>query len=238
MPVAKSYQSMPTIGEPYPVNNKMYIKIEYKGTSKQVRWYTDAEYYKMYPEEKKEETKEFAAHTQKQALGFHKGYITIFSGDTYPYLSWFQEKKECRYCRWWGWYVASNEEVPSDLPKDITALHLNWEQVGNQDGSLRSEDYVKSVVESMIYPSGDSEWQGNLGDRLELEVTITGNYEIEESGANLHVMEDREGNVYVWTTQAKNWPVGAKKKLRGTVKAFNTYKNVKQTILTRCIEVC
>jgi hypothetical protein len=41
MPVAKSYQTYATIGEPYERNKKMYITVESPKGPKEVRWYTD-----------------------------------------------------------------------------------------------------------------------------------------------------------------------------------------------------
>ena len=42
--VAKSYQGMELVTEPYDVNGRMYVKVknEKTGTVRQVRWYTEA----------------------------------------------------------------------------------------------------------------------------------------------------------------------------------------------------
>jgi hypothetical protein len=51
--VAKSYQGLKELSEPFEKNGKMYITIETKsGLSKMVRWYSEREYAKMYPDEK------------------------------------------------------------------------------------------------------------------------------------------------------------------------------------------
>ena len=51
--VAKSYQKMKQLGEPFKDKGKMYVKvITEKGNEKTVRWYSDIEYAKMYPDEK------------------------------------------------------------------------------------------------------------------------------------------------------------------------------------------
>ena len=81
MPVAKSYKELPICGEPYEKNKRMYVVVECKnGHRKEVRWYTEDEYAKMYPEE---EVKPQRLRSVKEVLGFSKGYITIFKGDTY-----------------------------------------------------------------------------------------------------------------------------------------------------------
>jgi hypothetical protein len=48
--VAKSYQKLIQIGEPFVSNGRQYVKVQTnKNTTKTVRWYTEAEYARMYP---------------------------------------------------------------------------------------------------------------------------------------------------------------------------------------------
>ena len=125
--VAKSFQGMTLMCEPYENNIKMYVKIrnEKTGTERVVRWYTESEYFKMYPEEKNNAAVATKVNPQKEVLGFTKGYITIFKGDIENNLEWFEESI-ARYCRWWGWYIISTNEVPADLPQGIEPIKLNW----------------------------------------------------------------------------------------------------------------
>lgn len=236
--VAKSFQSMTIINEPYMVNGKMYVQVknEKTGNTRQVRWYTEEEYAKMYPEAKPVDKNFFKP--QKEVFGFDKGYITIFKGDTYANLEWFQ-KSIARYTRYWGWYIISTEEIPVDLPAGVDPIQLNWELVGNEDGSLKIESEVKRAVESLIYDEGISEYIGSIGERIEVTVTVTAARELDGyyGRSTMHTMEDEDGNVYVWTTGAKNWTVGSIKTIKGTIKDHKTFRNVKQTILTRCMEV-
>ena len=238
MAVAKSFQTMKQITEPYEVSGRMYVKVqnEKTGTTRQVRWYTDAEYAKLYPEEKKEESA--VLRSQKQALGFEKGYITIFKGDTYANLEWFQQSI-ARYTRYWGWYIVSTDEIPEDIPAGITPIQLPWEEVGTEAGTLKPEHLVIKAVEALVYDEGKSEYVGSVGERLTLTLAVTAARSIDGyyGHSTAHTMEDENGNVFVWITGAKNWPVGAIKTIKGTVKEHKEYKNVKQTILTRCTEV-
>ena len=52
--VAKSYQGLEILCEPYELaKGRLYVKVRTKsGANKEVRWYTEAEYAKMYPEAK------------------------------------------------------------------------------------------------------------------------------------------------------------------------------------------
>lgn len=237
--VAKSYQTFTIEGEPYILSGKAYVNVRNPKTSavKAVRWYTEKEYAKMYPK-----VKAIAAapadsfkKTQKEVLGFDKGYITIFKGDTYSNLEWYQ-LSAARYTRWWGWYFPSNEPVPADVPNE--AVQLPWDAVGNEDGTLKNEDAVRIAVEALLYDASNSLYQGKIGDRLEVEITVQKVIKLENGfgSSNMMIMFDNDGNEYVWTTAAKCWPVGETKLIRGTVKEHRMYKNRCQTILTRCME--
>ena len=241
MPVAKSFQSFEMLTEPYIVSGKQYVKVRNPktGTERQVRWYSDAEFAKLYPEMKPMVQAQDAFYKpQKEVLGFTKGYITIFKGDTYAHIDWFRASI-ARYARWWGWYIISTEEIPADLPDGLEPIQLPWDIVGNDDGKLKPESIVQKAVEAIIYDAGTSEFVGEIGDRVELTLTVTRAIEIENNYGHsmMHIMEDDCGNVYVWTTAAKSWPEGAVKNVRGTIKDHRTYKNIKQTVLTRCLEV-
>lgn len=240
MPVAKSYQSLEIIGDAFVSSGRQYVNVKLKsGKLKPVRWYSDTEYRKMYPEAV---TVNRSANpyykSQKEVLGFTKGYITIFKGDTYAEIDWFRASI-ARYARWWGWYIISTEEIPTDLPAGIEAIRLPWESVGQDSGELKSESLVKEAVEALIYEAGTSEFVGEIGERIELTLTVSRAIEIENDYGHsiMHIMEDDCGNVYVWITAARSWPEGSVKTVRGTIKDHRLYKNTKQTVLTRCIEV-
>lgn len=241
MPVAKSFQSFEMLTEPYIVSGKKYIKVRNPktGTERQVRWYSDAEFAKLYPEMKPMVQAQDAFYKpQKEVLGFTKGYITIFKGDTYAHIDWFRESI-ARYARWWGWYIISTEKIPDDLPNDIEPIQLPWDVVGNDDGKLKPESVVEKAVEELLYDAGTSKFVGEIGERIELTLTVISAIKIENNygHSTMHIMEDDCGNVYVWTTAAKSWSEGSVKTIRGTIKNHRTYKNTKQTVLTRCMEV-
>ena len=230
--VAKSYQNLEQVGDIFISNGRQYVNVRTKtGNLKSVRWYTDAEYEKMYPEDFK------LKGSQKLALGFQKEYITIFKGDTYNNKDWFPAHN-CRYTRFWGWYLPSTFDLPEALPIGVEAVTLPWNLVGEGD-SLISEDQVTAAVASIIYEESPSEYQGELGGRIEREVTIQKVIDLETAygASKMFIMEDMDKNIYVWVTATKNWIAGEHKHIRGTVKDFRTYQNVRQTVLTRCQEV-
>lgn len=238
--VAKSYQNLEIIGEPFSSKGRLYIQVKTKGgILKTVRWYSEKEYLKMYPNDTIVEKDSFKRiKTQKEVLGFTKGYITIFKGNTYEDREYFQ-MSSARYSRLWGWYFISTEKLPEDIPEDVEPITLPWEIVGNENETLKNEDEIISAVEALIYDPDISEYQGKIGDRLDLFLTVEKAISLESyfsSNTTMHIMRDDCGNCYVWTTAAKTWSEGTRHHLTGTVKDYKTFHNIKQTILTRCLE--
>ena len=235
--VAKSFQSFEMVGEPYESNGKMYINTcnPKTGKTRVARWYTDKEYAKLYPEEKVE-IKPYGP--QKGCLGFEKGYITIFKNVTSDHEEFFKFSN-ARYATFWGWYVVSTEELPSDIPAGIEPVQLYWDEVGDIDGYLKNDEIVKSAVDAKLYPASNSEWVGSVGERIEIKVKVVKNTkkDTQYGTSSIHEFEDENGNVLSWITAAKDWPVGSEKKIRGTVKEHKIYRNKKITYLTRCMEI-
>lgn len=237
--VAKSYQNMEIVHEPFRKNGRMYVEVKNsKGTIKQVRWYTEAEYAKMYPEDKTDKTKDPYYKSQKYVLGFDKGYITIFRGVTEEHEEWFK-RSICRYARWWGWYVISTKEVPKDLPEGVEPVRLDWEPMDNGNEWLKEEKEVVKYVQSVLFKKTASKAQGDVGDRIERTIRVVDRIEQKTKWGTsvIHIMKDAKDNLYSWKTSAKNWKVNYITTIRGTVKGHTTYKNSECTELTRCMEV-
>lgn len=239
MPVAKSYAGLEILCEPYTLDKgRQYVKVRTKsGASKQVRWYSDKEYAKMYPAETRStEPATEIIRPLKEVLGFKEGYITIFKGDTYNYLEWFQ-RSTARFARYWGWYFISDEPIPAEYPYELEPVRLSWEDVSNADGTaLKGEDEVKRIVDSLIYDPGDGEFVGKVGERLELYAYLYGVYDLESNYGNswLHCFRDDLGNEYTWTTSSKRLEDDKEYHFKGTIKEHKTYRNRKQNVLTRC----
>lgn len=236
MPVAKSYQNYEILSdEPIVVKGRKYVTISYKGTEKQVRWYSDNEYAKLYGVAPDHSNDPFYK-SQKDLLGFKNGYIWIFTGPTYENKEWFKEH-DCRFTRWWGWGWSSEKEDPTDLPEGIEAKKLPWEIVGIGD-KLIPDDKIAAAMDFILYKPGKSEYIYEIGNKVELDLVVTRNITLEGyyGTSHMHIMEDEAENVYVWTTQAKNWEEGSEHRVAATVKDLRMYKNTKQTILTRCRE--
>ena len=223
MATAPSFANLERLSEPFEENGKEYILVKTKsGTTRKVRWYEE-------PMKKIRSTKE--------VLGFSKGYITIFKGDTYPVLEWFQESV-ARYHNFWGWYIVSEDEVPEIIPAGVTPIQLKWEDVAFADeDQLRPESQIKEHIDSLMYEPSPSKWQGSIGDRITRYLTVTKVAELPDGyygPSTFYLFEDEEENEYTWTTAARKLELGETYEVVGTVKALSKYKGKEQTVLTRC----
>jgi hypothetical protein len=236
VPVAKSYQKLQVVGEPYIKNNKTYIIVQQdSGTRKEVRWYTDAEYAKLYPEE---EHKPSRLRSVRDVLGFKEGYITLFKGDTYPLLDWFHTSN-CRYHNFWGWYVVSEESLPDPIPAGLEPVRLMWDSISISDKDcLKPEEEVRTVVNNLIFGESASQHIGAIGERLDFSLTLVKAIKLEDGfyGPKMfYIFHDENDNQFVWSTTPRELEEGKSYGVRGTVKAHSIYKNIKQTELTRCM---
>lgn len=233
--VAKSYQSYEVLTEPYTANKRQYVRVRNPktGNERQVRWYTEKEYTRLYPQQ----TPQTATSTQKEALGFTDNYIIILGDSVENYPKWRKENG-ARYARWWGWYIPTTLPAPISYPSGATPITLPWDSVGLPSGQLKPEAQVKEVIESLLYePQGD--FIGNINDRIEVSIIVSKNIPLEDSygSKHLHVMTDANGNEYIWTTSAQNLKEGSQLTIKGKIKDHRTYKGKRQTILTNCRRV-
>lgn len=222
MATAPSFANLERLSEPFEENGKEYILVKTKsGTTRKVRWYEEP-MKKIRP--------------VKEVLGFTKGYITIFKGDTYSLLEWFQEST-ARYHKLWGWYFISEEELP-EIPAGVTPIQLKWEDVAFADeDQLRPESQIKEHIDSLMYDPSPSKWQGEVGDRITRYLTVTKVAELPDGyygPSTFYLFEDEEKNEYTWTTAARKLELGETYEIVGTIKALSKYKGKEQTVLTRC----
>ena len=233
--VAKTFQAYEILGEPYEVNKRLYVRVRNPKTLNErvVRWYSEAEYRKMYPQEKVEAA---ATPDFKKILGFEKGYITIFKGINDLNEDWFQRCEQARYHVEFGWYIISTDEVPENLPDGVVPVQLPWEDVG-EGINIKPKEQVRRAVEALLYAGSDSEFIGNIGDRLDLTLTVTNTIPLDTQygHSTMHLFKDNDDNVYIWTTSAKTLTAGKTYDLKGSIKDQRIYKGVKQNIITRCV---
>ena len=276
MAVAKSYEDMEQITEPFEDEGKMYVKVRgncprcggsghysynqmdgtrcygCNGTGKQVqtvRWYTDAqraaldraaEKRQAAAKVKQEERRvKFAA---RNAFGFGKdGFITIIYGDYDTIQNWRDTlpMHTVWYNTIFGWFIPSDRTV-EEIPESINSFRLEWNDVINPEDSenlaMKDNDEVKLYVQKLIYGESKSTYQGEVNEWLERAVTIKRNIALESrfGASHMHIMEDADGNVYVWTTSSKSIEEGKTVNMKMKVKEHKEYEGVPQTIVYYC----
>ena len=238
MPVAKTYANMEIQGEPFKENGRMYVNILSSKGLKKVRWYSDTEYKRLYPnqEEIKNDIMDFNA---RHAFGFGElGYITIYKGNNILIENWAEEDRtNLRYNLTFLYYTPSKLEVPY-TPKGIEPIRLMWEEVMDHDDRMKPHEVVQKIVAAKREALNESTYQGEENDWIEKEVTIRENkaYETQYGDKHTHYMVDSEGNTYVWETGSKNFASGTTLKLRMKVKAHKEIRGEKCTLVWYCKE--
>ena len=275
MAVAKSYENMQVVGEPFEHDGKMYVRVScpckrcggsghysmnaqgdttcYRcnGSGKEnmeVRWYTDKERAAQdRAAEKRAEKKKIEAEKRavrfkaRNAFGFGEaGYITLVIGEHDVIQSWRDELPE--HTVWYNeifhWFIPS-DRTPAEIPSNLKAIKLDWDSIKIDDLEMRPRKEVEEYVSSLVYEPSKSTYQGEVGTWLIKDVVIKSNIELDSRFglSHMHVMEDKDGNVYVWTTASKNITAGTALHMKMKVKEHKEYKGTQQTIVFYCKEV-
>lgn len=236
--VAKRYEAYEIQGEPFREDGKWYVNVKIKKEIKKVRWYSDAEYARMYPESTKD-IMDFDAH---YAFGFrNENYITIFKGDESVIKAWAQVQYPPRawYNLTFHYYTPGFMPV-TELPQGITPIKLTWDEVKVNDTKMKPHDEVNKYVMGLIgMDSVTSRFQGEKNEWLTKKVTVRENTKREDKFGekHTHYLVDTEGNTYVWETGTKNYPIDTSISLKMKVKEHKKIKNEDCTIVWYCKEV-
>lgn len=162
------------------------------------------------------------------------GSAYVVMGNTYDRKSQLKEAG-AKYHPAIGWYF-------SDKVEDFEVHRFNVEDFAVQDKYGRWNVYSEksSVIEhaQAEYERGKihSEFVGNIGDKISIEVTVerVGGYETQWGWTSVFTMVDADGNFFVWKTSSGDMDKGSHVQVSGKIKDHSEYKGVKQTVLTRC----
>ena len=238
MPVAKTYQHMKIEGEPFKENNRMYVNVCAPKGIKKVRWYSDAEYRRMYPNEVT--VNDIMDFNARHAFGFGKlGWITIYKGNQDILAEYAEAHHEAfRYNCTFGFYTPSHISTP-DLPAGILPVILNWNDVMNHDDRMKTHEEVQKIVTNLLYDESTSKYQGAVNDWLTKEVYIRNKKTAETHFGTKHTysLVDAEGNIYVWETGAKDYADNSTVSLKMKVKEHKEVKGEKITVVWYCKEI-
>lgn len=238
MPTAKTYEHMIIEGEPFKESGRMYVNVKAPKGLKKVRWYSDAEYARMYPEAKVES--DFNA---RYAFGFREqGYITIFQGNEDDIRDWAQSSWPPK-----AWYntlfhfYTPGFMVLENLPSTITPIRINWNEVKINDCQMKSDEEVEKYVMAKLgsMASNTSQFQGEKDEWLCAKVIVRENKAREDhfGEKHTHTLVDAKGNTYIWETGTKDYPCDTELTLKMKVKAHKEINGEKCTIVWYCKEV-
>lgn len=234
MPVAKTYAHMEIQGDPFSENKRMYVNVLAPKGIKKVRWYSDAEYARMYPNEVKDEP-EFNAY---RAFGFNDSdYITLYKGRNVE--EWAEND---RHNIWnnlvFGYYTPGRLELPN-LTEGIEIVQLRWEQVAAKGNTMKPAEEVQKIVQSLIGMVSNSEYQGEKDEWIQKEVVVREKKSRDSRYGEKHtyVLVDTENNTYVWETNTKDYAIDVAVSLKMKVKEHKEINGEKVTVVWYCKEV-
>lgn len=238
MAVAKTYEKMPVQGEPFKENGRMYVNILAPKGLKKVRWYSDVEYRKMYPEAIiKYDVMDFNA---KHAFGFEEtGYITLYKGRNVE--EWANEDRTNIYynCSF-GFYTPGRLDTPH-LIAGIEPIKLMWEEVAAEGNKMKPHEEVTKYVLGLLAMENDStsSYQGSPNEWLTKEVVVRDKKSKDSHFGTKHTysLVDAENNTYVWETGAKDYACSQTVSLKMKVKEHKEINGEKVTVVWYCKEV-
>ena len=241
MAVAKTYANMEVCGEPFMENKRMYVNVKAPKGLKKVRWYTDAEYRRMYPNEVIENGKRnIMDFNARHVFGFgDAGYITIYRGDELALQECVKDHHESfRRNLTFGNYTPSRLSLCA-LPAGITPVQLKWEQVMDHDDRMKPHAEVQKIVAAKLGTLSKSKYQGEVNEWIQKTVKVRKKESRDSRYGTKYTysLEDAENNTYIWETGAKDYPCDTTVSLKMKVKEHKEVNGEKCTIVWYCKEI-
>lgn len=236
MAVAKTYEKMALVGEPFQENGRMYVYVDAPKGQKKVRWYSDAEYRRMYPNAAVEN--DIMNFNARHAFGFgSEGYITLYKGSNVE--EWAEnDRRNIYYNLTFGYYTPGRLELPS-LIDGIQPIQLKWEEVAAEGNKMRPHEEVQKLVASLINDTSVSNYQGQVNEWIQKEVKVREKKTKDSRYGDKHTytLEDSENNMYIWETGAKNYSITQTISLKMKVKEHKEINGAKVTVVWYCKEI-
>ena len=224
------------------------------GKSKTRIWkkYTP-EYAEKLEQQRKERAKKKAPALNESLFGklglAADGSAWVVMGNTYERKNELKEAG-ARFHPSIGWYFSEQMEnfecchfVISDFGEQNEFGRWNIPE-NYWEGRCHLADKIAKAQEEYVSGKSCSDFVGEIGDKISIEVTVdrvTG-YETQWGFTSVYIMVDADGNIFVWKTSTDaldDADKGSHVKLNGKIKDHSEYKGIKQNILTRCkVEIC
>lgn len=235
---------------PHPVANGVCFQCGGTGfIQKEVRLYTVAEAAKM--EQRNEaarikrqqelEARMKAEYAEKKVKwlkdnGWSQDGITyIVTGDSYSI------KDDLKDAGWLfdyvlRWHKADPTGYEDRVKKVEIDKVIEFSAWGEGHYLTEAKDYVDSLL-TEDSADRNSQWVGQIGSRDTFNVTLVSKrgFQGQYGYSNVYTFRTEDGNILTWfsTVEVEKEP-GDQFTLVGTIKDHTEYKNIKQTILSRC----
>ena len=147
MPTAPSFATYKRITEtPFTKNGKLYVTVEHPNTHnhRDVRWYSDAEFAKAYPDHASEVS---GFSGLKQSRGFARGPLLLIRNTKTADETWL-DKSPARYATDIGWYIASTDSFPVDHPAHFKYLTLTWEEFAQDERHAKDPKELAKIIKA------------------------------------------------------------------------------------------
>ena len=162
------------------------------------------------------------------------GEAFIVTGETYSIKEQLKEAG-AKFNYLMGWHFDHEIDI-------FNTVKITVEEIAHRNmvDEFIFNDDVKDIIDKKIrdsMPKSTSEYVGNIGDKISVEVKLVGKYYYEGfyGVTNIYKFVDNNDNIYVWKTSTyKEIELNEVYTLRGTIKEHSEYKDEKQTILIRC----
>lgn len=260
MAVAKSYERMEVITEPFLKNGRKYVRVKgkcdrcggsgiwawgpYGGTCfkcqgsgndiQEVRWYTDKE----RAAQDRQAEKRAEARVQRQLEYDTKVQGAEYNGFTDGFViailgNTYEIKDELKEA---GATYTRGLGWHFDNTAKVPAKYADrtrmimWEDA-SIDGKIKSAEELEQLV-AVASPIDGSIHMYTVGERVR-NLTLKVYKVWEGPGYTMHTLVDDDNNVFMWTTSSRTLPLDAQVTMDVTIKEHTEYKSVKQTVLTR-----
>lgn len=197
---------------------------------------------------------ELAATAEKHNIEFLEKQGFNQDGKTYAVLgNTYSIKDEIKAAggKWSnliGWHFSSNPENYKTVEISVDNVYYK-DHVGRYDWkqwkSADEETYTNKIKGATKAAEPSKGYFGNVGDKVELNVTFVRMFTLENKFGYgywnndctyIYKFQTEDGKTLIWKTALSMPDIkdGQVVRLKGTIKEHSEYKNVEQTIMTRC----
>lgn len=162
------------------------------------------------------------------------GYTYIAVGDTYS-IKEELKKAGAKFSKELGWSFKEDPVKFKTVKIELDSIAHKSDK-GIYHLNENTPELIKSMQQMFIEPT-NSEWVGNVGDKITVLCILKDTHQFQGAFGltTVFTFSDENENSIVWmTTKSIPLSVGDECALKGTIKAHNTFRGDKQTILTRC----